>query len=106
VKKMKKQLFIVLFVVAAISLTGCYTQLVVEENDDSYIYSEPVPIIIYYPVPEPIYLPVPLPCPPQEPVQPIYKERKPETPPPSKDRVRDDIRNSGGRNDGGRNSRR
>ena len=103
---MKKQLFIVLFGVAALSLTGCYTQLVVGENDDSYVYQEPTPIIIYYPVPEPIYLPAPLPFPPQEPVQPIYKERKPVTPPPSKDRVRDDIRNSGGRNESGRNSRR
>ena len=102
---MKKHLFIVLFGVAAISLTGCYTQLVVEENDDDYVYQEPVPVIIYYPVPvpEPIYLPAP---PPRPPDQPIYKERKPVTPPRSKDRVRDDIRNSGGRNESGRNSRR
>jgi len=103
---MKKQLCMVLFGLAAISLTGCYTQVAIEENDDSYVYQEPIPVIIYYPVPEPIYLPAPLPNPPQEPVQPIYKERKPVTPPRSKDRVRDDIRNSGGRNESGRNSRR
>ena len=105
---MKKHLFIVLFGVSAISLTGCYTQLVVEENDDSYVYQEP----IYYPqpvpVPEPIPFPAPPPRPPIKPDQPIYKERKPVAPPPppSKDRVRDDIRNSGGRNESGRNSRR
>lgn len=99
---MKKHLFIVLFGVAAVSLTGCYTQLVVEENDDSYVQ----PIIIYYPVPEPIPTPAPLPPPPTKPDEPVYKIRKPVTPPPSKDRVRDDIRNSGGRNESGRNSRR
>jgi hypothetical protein len=103
---MKKHLSIILFGIAAITLTGCYTQVVVEENDDSYVYQEPVPVIIYYPVPEPIYLPAPIPPVPQEPVRPIYKERKPVTSPPKKDRVRDDIRNSGGRNDNGRNSRR
>jgi hypothetical protein len=102
-KKMKKQLCLVLFGVAALSLTGCYTQVAVQEDDDRYEYQ---PVIIYYPVPEPIYLPAPLPYQPQEPVQPIYKERKPVTPPPSKDKVRDDSRNSGGRNDGGRKSRR
>jgi len=96
----------ILFGVAAISLTGCYTQVAIEENDDSYVYQEAIPVIIYYPVPEPIYLPAPLPNPPQEPVQPIYKERKPVTTPTGKDRVRDDIRNSGGRNESGRNSRR
>lgn len=100
---MKKQLFIVLFGAAALSLTGCYTQLVVEENDDSYVYQEPIPVIIYYPVPEPIFLPVPQPT---YPVEPVYKERKPIKPPPGKDRIRDDIRNSGGRNDDGRKSRR
>ena len=46
---MKKYISIVLFGVAAISLTGCYTQLVIEENDDSYVYQEPIPVIIYYP---------------------------------------------------------
>ena len=108
---MKKYISIVLFGVTAISLTGCYTQVAVEENDDSYVYQEPIPVIIYYPAPEPIVLPVPRPInpvtpPPHKPVEPVYKERKPVTPPPSKDRIRDDIRNSGGRNDGGRKSRR
>jgi hypothetical protein len=105
---MKKQLFMVLFGMTSISLTGCYTQVAVEENDDSYIYQEPVPVIIYYPVPvpEPVFLPAPTPPPPKRPEQPIYKDRKPETPPKSKDRVRDDIRNSGGRNESGRTSRR
>ncbi len=103
---MKKQLSLVLFGIVAISLTGCYTQLVVQENDDIYVYHEPVPVIIYYPAPEPIFIPVPAPHPPKRPVQPVYKIRKPVTPPPNENRIRDDIRNSGGRNDGGRKSRR
>jgi hypothetical protein len=106
---MKKHLSIVLFGIATISLTGCYTQVVVEENDDSYVYQEPVPVIIYYPVPEPILVPGPPPHPPIKPIKPEYKIRKPDktvTPPPKNERIRDDIRNSGGRNDGGRKSRR
>ena len=35
---MKKHLSIVLFGIVAISLTGCYTQLVIEEDDDRYVY--------------------------------------------------------------------
>ena len=138
---MKKHLSLVLFGVAAVSLTGCYTQLIVEENDDSYVYQEPVPVIIYYPAPEPIYLPEPPSYPPTKPVEPEYKTRpikrphtgdlrnpgkkrdpitppkrddfrnpgkirEPVTPPPSNDRIKDDNRNSGGRNDDGRKSRR
>ena len=96
----------VLLGVAASSLTGCYTQLVVEENNDSYVYQEPIPVIIYYPVPEPVLLPTPPHHPPQRPVEGEYKMRKPESPPPNNDRVRNDIRNSGGRNNDGRNRRR
>lgn len=103
---MKNHLSIVLFGIAAISLTGCYTQLVVSVNNDTYVYHEPIPVIIYYPAPEPILVQAPLPHPLKEPVQPIYKIRKPETPPPNNDRISDDIRNSGGRNEGGRRSRR
>ena len=51
---MKKQLSLVLFGIVAISLTGCYTQLVVPENNDTYVYHEPIPVIIYYPAHEPI----------------------------------------------------
>ena len=50
---------------------------------------------------------MPLPHPPQKPLEPIYKERKPvKNPTPSKDRIRDDLRNSGGRNDEERKSKR
>jgi len=106
---MKKYLSILLFGVSAISLTGCYTQIAMQENDDSYTYSDPAPIIIIEPAPPPVIIrpiiggPHPLPNPPQ---QPVYKTRKPVTPPPSNVRKRDDIRNSGGRNEGGRRSRR
>ena len=110
---MKKRLFIVLFGVAAISLTGCYTQVAVQGDNDSYTYSAPASVIIIIePTPPPVIIhpiiggPHPLPHPPQKPLEPVYKIRKPVTPPPNNDRIRDDIRNSGGRNDGGRKSRR
>ena len=103
---MKNHLSIVLFGIAAISLTGCYTQLVVPENNVTYVYHEPIPVINYYPTHEPIIAQAPLPHQPKESVRPIYKIRKPETPPPNNDRISDDIRNSGGRNEGGRRSRR
>ncbi len=134
---MKRNLIIVLFAITSISLSGCYTQLVVEENDDSYVYRP----IIYYPAPEPIPFPAPLPHPPTKPVEPEYKTRpikrppgdnirnprkkrdpvtpprrddfrnhdkirEPVTPPPSNDRIKDNSRNPGGRNDGGRKNRR
>jgi len=133
---MKKHLSIVLFGIAAISLTGCYTQLVIEENDDSYVYQEP-----YYPVPDPIILPEEPYYPPTNPVEPEYKTRpikrppgskirnpgrkrdpitppkrddfrnpgkirEPVTPPPVKDRIRDDIRKRSGSNQDGKKSRR
>jgi len=104
---MKKHLSTVLFGIAAINLTGCYTQLLVQENDNIYMYHEPQPIIILYPPPCP--QPVPRPRPiipyPENPPK-IEKIRKPVTAPRSNDGIRDDIRNSGGRNEGGRKSRR
>ncbi|MCH7962999.1 MAG: hypothetical protein IH852_03580 [Bacteroidetes bacterium] len=138
---MKNHLSIVLFGIAAISLTGCYTQLLVPENNDTYVYHEPIPVIICYPAPEPILVQAPLPYPPTNPVKPEYKtrpitpprrdgirnpgkKRDPVTPPqrddirnpgkrrnhvtqpPSNDRIKDDSRNPGGRNDGGRKNRR
>jgi hypothetical protein len=108
---MKKLLSIMLFGIAAISFTGCYTQIAVqeEENDDSYTYSDPAPIIIIEPAPPPVIIrpiiggPHPLPNLPQ---QPVYKTRKPVAPPRSNVRKRDDIRNSGGRNEGRKRNRR
>jgi hypothetical protein len=109
---MKKHLSIVLFGIAAISLTGCYTQVVVEENDDNYTYSDPTPIIIIEPTP-PILIIHPIiggphPHPPKKPVEPPYKIRKPIKRPhtgdlrrPGKTRnpvtppKRDDFRNPG-----------
>lgn len=130
---MKKHLSILLFGVAAISFTGCYTR-------DCSLYQEPV--IIYYPVPEPVYLPEePYYPPPTNPAEPEYKTRPitrphtgdirrpgiirnpvtppkrddfrnpgkirvPVTPPPIKDRIKEDNRNPGGKNQDGRISRR
>ncbi len=102
---MKKQLSLVLFGIVSISLTGCYTQVAVQEDDDCYVYHEPQPIIILLPAPYPPPVPVPPPGPiipfPENPPK-KEKIRKPATPPPSNDRIRDDLRNSGGRNEGGR----
>ncbi|MCH7723982.1 MAG: hypothetical protein IIC76_11730 [Bacteroidetes bacterium] len=106
---MKKRLSILLFGIgiAAFSLTGCYTQIAVQD-DDSYVYHEPPPIIIFLPAP----CPQPVPVPPRQnilfPENPPKKEkiRKPVTPPANNDRIRDDLRNSGGRNQGGKRNRR
>ena len=87
---MKKNLIIVLLAITSISLTGCYTQVAVQEDDDSYVYQP----IIYYPAPEPIPFPAPIPYPPKEPEQPIYKERKPIKRPPG-----GNIRNPGKKRD-------
>jgi len=104
-RKMKKHLSVVLFGIVAFSFTGCYTQIAMQENDDSYVYNEPISITIYYPVPDLILLPIPPEqAPPHNPIQPIKKIRK-SVPLPSKDRIRDDLRNSGGRNQGGKRSR-
>jgi len=106
---MKKYLFIILFGIITFGLAGCYTQIAMQENDDSYTYSDPAPIIIIEPAPPPVIIrpiiggPHPLPNPPQ---QPVYKTRKPIAPPRSNVRKRDDIRNSGGRNEGGKRNRR
>jgi hypothetical protein len=98
---MKKFIPLILVWLVTLIFTGCYTHIAV---DDSYVYQEP-----YYPVPDPGFFPEEPYYPPTDPVEPIYKTRKKVkivTPPPNKDRIRDDIRNSGGRNDGGRKSRR
>ena len=107
---MKKFIPLILVWLTTLIFTGCYTHIAV---DDSYTYSDPTPIIIIEPAPPPVVIirpiiggPHPLPHPPKKPVEPVYKIRKPVTPPPSKDRIGDDIRNSGGRNEGGRKSRR
>lgn len=104
---MKKHLSIALFGITAISLTGCYTQIAVQD-DDSYVYYEPPPINILLPALYPQPVPVPSPGPiipfPENPPEKV-KIRKSATPPQNDDRIRDDLRNSGGRNEGRRRSR-
>ena len=104
---MKKFIPFILVGLVTLIFTACYTQIAISDND-SYVYHEPPPIIILLPVP----YPPPVPVPPRQnipfPENPPKKEkiRKPATPPPNNDRIRDDLRNSGGRNEGGRRSRR
>jgi hypothetical protein len=126
---MKKQLFIVLFGATTLSLTGCYSQVAVREPVIIY-YPVPEPDFLpeepYYPPTNPVnreYKTRPIKRPPGENIRNPGKKRDPVTPrkrddftnpgkigepvttPPSKDRIRDEIKNSGGRNDDGRKSR-
>lgn len=94
-------------VVIALSLTGCYTQLLVRDNG---LYEDNSTIIIINPAP-PCPFPVPPPPssltynPPQR--EPIIKDRQPDPPPPpSNSGVRDRLRNTGGRSDDNKGNRR
>ncbi len=103
-KNEKAHLSVVLFGIAAISLTGCYTQIAMSD-DNGYTYSAPEPIIIIIQPPPPPPVPPAVP----EPIieylaNPKEKIRYSETRPPSNEGIRDDIRNSGGRNQGGKRS--
>jgi hypothetical protein len=123
---MKKFIPLILVWLVTLIFTGCYTHIAV---DDSYTYSDPTPIIIIEPAPPPVVIIHPIiggphPHPPTRPVKkPEYKTRpikrphtgdlrrpgntrNPVTPPPSKDRIKDESRNPGGSNDGRRKSRR
>ncbi len=112
---MKKYLSIVLFGIAAISLTGCYTQIATKDDDSKDYYEQEQPIVIDNPVPIcTLYcpLPMPAPIPPNDPPSdpqpyiPLYKFRTPEPQQIENENERHPIRNTGGRNEGGRRSRR
>ena len=90
-----------------VALTGCYTQVVIS-NDETY--QEPEPIVIILPSdPCPCPKPIIVPAPPHHPTPPVFnpnspkeKIRPPENPttrPPSYGgNERDPVRNSGSRN--------
>jgi len=86
-------------------LTGCYTR-VATSDETVYTYSEPVHIIIIEPTPPPPVIINPIICYPP-PKRPEYIVRNPKDDRESgnNERIRDDIRNSGGRNSDGRRSR-
>ena len=104
---MKHLLSIILFGILTLGITGCYTQLAVQ-NDDNEEYYEPVqPIIIVEPAPEPIIIyPIIVNPPPTPTKPPVYKERNPEPERKNNEQKRDPIRNTGGRNDAERQGRR
>ena len=99
---MKKFIPLILIGLVTLIFTGCYTQIAMTD-DDGYTYSAPEPIIIIIlPPPPPPTVTAPII---EYPANPKGKIRNPETRPPRNDRIRDDLRNSGGRNEGGRRSR-
>ena len=99
---------IVFVIVIFLSLTSCYTQLIVK---DSAHYEDNSTIIIVNPAPPPYPCPVPTPPVPPiyhpHPIRPIIKDREPDPPPPpSNTEIRDRLRNTGGRSDENKGSRR
>jgi hypothetical protein len=98
--KLKKLISYSIFGLAAFSLSGCYTQLHVEDDDDDttiiVFLPPPLPPSDFPPPPPPSYNP-----PPQK-----EKIRQTESPPQINDRIRDDLRNSGERNSSGKRNRR
>ena len=115
--KMKHYWLITVFGIFILCITGCYTQLATN-NDDDEVYYEPIVVPDPDPVPPPPRPgpgcpapkppPIPDPSPPYDPPeQPtkerVYKYRNPESDRPSDSKDREPIRNTGGRNNyGGR----
>jgi hypothetical protein len=109
---MKHFWIIILFGIGLISITGCYTQIAVQNdvNEDYYeptIDRVPVPQPIPDPGPPPIFVPAPIFDPPETPSKErVYKTRNPQTERPSDSGDRERIRDTGGRNNsGGRGGR-
>ena len=101
---MIRYFLITLFGIVLISITGCYTRLVIQNDYNE----EERPIVIPDPEPDPClcgpYPPPPIPYPPpiiDPPEEPIkerpYKTRNPQTDRPTDNGDRERIRNTGGR---------
>ena len=90
---MKHYWLITLLGIFILSLTGCYTQLAIQ-NDDDYTYSEPTTVIIIEPAPPPIIIQPVI----QYPTPPKYRERNPKPIRSNDEQKRDAIRNTGERN--------
>ncbi|MFC2102913.1 hypothetical protein ACFLSS_00625 [Bacteroidota bacterium] len=100
---MKKIIFLTVFCVTVLILTGCYTQLATSNRDTDYSES---PMIIIVPPPTPPDFPPPPPPPSYDSPAPKEKMRNPEPPPSTNDNARDRIRNTGGRNNQGNRNKR
>ncbi len=117
---MIRYFLITLFGIVILSITGCYTQLAVNNNDESEVYEEPVivevpvPILIIEPTPppiSPIIVPPPAPRPPLNPPDDnyedrVYKTRNPQTDRPTDNGNKERIRNTDGRNNTGERGRK
>ena len=105
--KKYKIVFLTFGAMVALSLTGCYTQLIVkdnahyEDNTTIIIYPPPLPPPLPDPIPPVIYPYYP-PPPENHPVK--YRPQEPPRP-PANVKVRDPLRNSGGRNDNNKGKR-
>ncbi len=99
---MKHYWLITVFGIFILCITGCYTQLATN-NDDDEVYYEPIVVPDPDPMPPPFPGPPPTwdPPPDPQPDVPVYKYRKPQTDRPSDSKDREPIRNTGGRNNSG-----
>ncbi len=102
---MYSKLLLTGILLSSLLLSACYTIVdQPEETNDVVVYYEPIYIPVPVPV-DPAPAPTPLPVPPKTPVEPPVKVRKPVITKPGTSKVRDDLRNSGGRTFEGRTGR-
>ncbi|MEJ2195105.1 MAG: hypothetical protein P8X73_09655 [Ignavibacteriaceae bacterium] len=98
---MKNFLLIILLGILILSITSCYTQIAVQNDDNEDYYESVQPIIIVEPAPAPIIISPINVNPPQRPnptKPPVYKERNTEPDRVNNEKNRDPLRNTGGRN--------
>ena len=98
---MKNLISKILFGILILSITSCYTQMAVQNDDNEDYYESVQPIIIVEPAPAPIIISPIIVNPPQRPnpsKPPVYKERDPEPDRINNEQKRDPLRNTGGRN--------
>jgi len=106
---MKNLFSIILFGLLILTITGCYTQLAVQNDENEEYYELVQTIIIVEPAPEPIIISPIIVNPPLRPYPtkpPEFKDRNPEPPRINNEQKRDPIRNTGGRNNVERQGRR
>jgi len=112
---MKHYWLVTVFGIILLSLTGCYTQLEVQEmyEEERPIVNpypeprpEPNPCLCTNPDPPPLPDPTPIYYPTEQPIKErVYKYRNPESDRPSDPKDRERPRNRGGRNGGERRGR-
>jgi hypothetical protein len=108
---MKHYWLICLFLIALINITGCYTQLAIQNDsavEDQPTDPEPDPCFCDpFPPPPPDPDPIPIYDPPEQPIKERpYKIRNPQPERSRDSRDSEGIRNTGGRNNSGERGRR